>query len=77
MSNLAGVSHFALRFRIAAAMALMGVPASLAQFVLSVHRRKRLSVRSGRRRETGAIEPLNAKELRDDVLEGLKKAYQA
>jgi hypothetical protein len=55
----------------------MGVPTSLAQFVLSAHRRKRLSVISGRCRETGAIEPFDAKELRDDVLESLKKAYQS
>jgi hypothetical protein len=77
VSNFAGASHFALCFRIVGAVPLMGVPTSLAQFVLSVHRRKRLSVISGRCRETGAIEPFDAKELRDDVLESLKKAYQS
>jgi len=37
--------------------------------ILSMHIRKQLSVMSGRRRETGAIDPLKAMELRAGVWE--------
>ena len=43
-------------------------------FAVSVHSRKRLSVMSGRRRETNVIEPLNANDLRGDVLERVYSA---
>jgi hypothetical protein len=36
-----------------------------------MHSQKWLSVMSGRRREINAIEPLNAKDLRGDVLESM------